>query len=103
MPASEAASPVAHVHTVTRKDRDDLLKRLNRIGGQVEGIARMIEQDRYCVDVLTQIAAVRAALDALGLRLLHDHAHGCVQAAVKSGDGDRAIEELMKVVARFAR
>lgn len=100
MPASD---PAAHAHTVERKDKDDLLKRLNRIGGQVEGISRMIAQDRYCVDVITQIAAVRSALDALGLRLLHDHAHGCVKHAVKSGDGDRAIEELMKVVERFAR
>lgn len=100
MPASE---PATHAHTVDRKDKDDLLKRLNRIGGQVEGISRMIAQDRYCVDVITQIAAVRSALDALGLKLLHEHAHGCVQHAVKSGEGDQAIEELMKVVERFAR
>jgi len=100
MPASEAKHPA---HTVDRKDKDDLLKRLNRIGGQVEGISRMIAEDRYCVDVLTQIAAVRSALDALGLKLLHDHAHGCVQQAVRSGDGDHAIEELMKVMQRFAR
>lgn len=102
MPASEAAAH-AHAHAVARKDKDDLLKRLNRIGGQVDGIARMIAEDRYCVDVLTQIAAVRSALDALGLRLLHDHAHGCVQQAVHSGEGDRAIDELMKVVQRFVR
>lgn len=102
MPASNAATP-AHAHAVARKDKDDLLKRLNRIGGQVEGIARMIADDRYCVDVLTQIAAVRSALDALGMRLLHDHAHGCVQQAVHSGDGDQAIDELMKVVQRLVR
>lgn len=100
MPASEAAS---HAHAVARKDKDDLLKRLNRIGGQVDGISRMIADDRYCVDVLTQIAAVRSALDALGMRLLHDHAHGCVQQAVHSGDGDHAITELMKVVQRLVR
>lgn len=102
MPASESAIS-GHVRIVERKDKQELLKRLNRIGGQVEGIARMIGQDRYCVDVLTQIAAVRSALDALGLRLLKDHAHGCVQHAVKSGDGDQAIEELLKVVGRFVR
>lgn len=100
MPTSEAAG---HVPMVARNDKDDLLKRLNRIGGQVEGISRMVADDRYCVDVLTQIAAVRSALDALGLKLLHDHAQGCVQQAVRSGDGDHAIEELMKVVQRFAR
>jgi len=102
MPASDAPAH-SHTHTVARKDKDDLVKRLNRIGGQVDGITRMIADDRYCVDVLTQIAAVRSALDALGLRLLHDHAHGCVQQAVRSGDGDHAIDELMKVVQRFAR
>lgn len=93
----------AHRRTVERNDKADLLKRLNRIGGQVEGIARMIGDDRYCVDVLTQIAAVRSALDALGMRLLHDHMHGCVQEAVHSGDGDHAIDELVKVVQRFVR
>ena len=102
MPASDTAAH-AHAHAVARKDKEDLLKRLNRIGGQVEGIARMIGEDRYCVDVLTQIAAVRSALDALGVKLLHDHAHGCVQAAVRSGSGDQAIDELMKVVQRFVR
>lgn len=102
MPASEPSAH-AHAHTVERKDKEDLLKRLNRIGGQVEGISRMIAQDRYCVDVITQIAAVRSALDALCLKLLHDHAHGCVQQAVRSGEGDQAIAELMKVVERFAR
>lgn len=102
MRASEPTAH-AHAHTVDRKEKDALLKRLNRIGGQVEGISRMIAEDRYCVDVITQIAAVRSALDALGLKLLHDHAHGCVQQAVKSGEGDHAIEELMKVVERFAR
>lgn len=100
MPASDRAT---HGHRVARSDKEDLVKRLNRIGGQVEGIARMIGEDRYCVDVLTQIAAVRSALDALGLKLLHDHAHGCVQHAVRSGDGGPAIDELMKVVQRFVK
>jgi DNA-binding FrmR family transcriptional regulator len=101
MPRSEPSR--RHPHPHTSRDRDELLKRLNRIGGQVEGIARMIEQDRYCIDVVTQIAAVRSALDALGLKLLREHAHGCVQHAVHSGSGDEAIEELMQVVQRFAR
>ena len=100
MPRSEVP---AHSHPVARSEKDELLKRLNRISGQVEGISRMIAQDRYCIDIVTQIAAVRSALDALGLKLLHDHAHGCVQQAVRSGSGDAAIEELMKVVQRFAR
>jgi CsoR family transcriptional regulator, copper-sensing transcriptional repressor len=90
-------------HHVERANKDELLKRLNRIGGQVDGVARMIGEDRYCIDILTQIAAVRSALDALGLKLLHDHAHGCLQQAVRSGSGDAAIDELMQVVQRFAR
>ena len=91
-----------HRH-VERANKDELLKRLNRIGGQVDGVARMIGEDRYCIDILTQIAAVRSALDAIGLKLLHDHAHGCLQQAVRSGSGDAAIDELMQVVQRFAR
>ncbi|MCC6534163.1 MAG: metal-sensitive transcriptional regulator [Burkholderiales bacterium] len=101
MPRSE--SRLRHGHGVARADKTELLKRLNRIGGQVEGVARMLGEDRYCIDIVTQIAAVRSALDALALKLLHDHAHGCVQHAVHSGKGDEAIEELMKVVQRFAR
>ncbi len=101
MPRSDAAG--GHRHKVARSDKEALIKRLNRIGGQVEGIARMIAEDRYCVDIVTQIAAVRSALDALGINLLREHAHGCVQQAVRSGSGDAAIEELMAVVQRFAR
>jgi DNA-binding FrmR family transcriptional regulator len=86
-----------------RRDAADLLKRLNRISGQVDGVARMIAEDRYCIDILTQMAAIRSALDALGLKLLHDHARGCLQHAIRSGKGTDAIEELMQVVKRFAR
>ena len=86
-----------------RRDAADLLKRLNRISGQVDGVARMIAEDRYCIDILTQMAAIRSALDALGLKLLHDHVQGCLQHAIRSGKGTNAIEELMQVVKRFAR
>ena len=85
------------------RDAADLRKRLNRISGQVDGVARMISEDRYCIDILTQLAAIRSALDALGLKLLHDHAQGCLQDAIRSGKGTDAIEELMQVVKRFAR
>ena len=78
-------------------------KRLNRIEGQIRGIARMIEEDRYCVDVLTQIAAVRSALDAVAMQLLEDHAHGCVQSAIRAGRGDGAVDEFMAVVKRLSR
>lgn len=80
-----------------------LLKRLNRVEGQVRGLAQMIQDDRYCVDVLTQVAAIRSALDAVALQLLEDHTRGCVAAAVKTDGGDSAMAELMAAVRRFAR
>jgi DNA-binding FrmR family transcriptional regulator len=88
---------------VVQPHKPALLKRLNRIEGQVRGVARMVEADRYCVDVITQLAAVRAALDAAALHLLEDHTRGCVQAAIKSNRGEPALDELMKVMRKFAR
>ena len=99
MKRAEARSSQA----VHRADKPKLLKRLNRVEGQVRGIAKMIEEDRYCVDVLTQVAAVRSALDAMALQMLRDHTHGCVQGAIRSGRGEAAIEELLLVVEKFAR
>jgi DNA-binding FrmR family transcriptional regulator len=96
--AETKAGPVVH-----RPDKTNLVKRLNRVEGQVRGIAKMIEEDRYCVDVLTQVAAVRSALDAMALQMLRDHTHGCVQGAIRSGKGDAAIDELLAVVEKFAR
>lgn len=81
--------------------KDELLGRLKRIEGQVRGIARMIEEDRYCVDVLNQMAAVRAALRQVGLALLEGHARGCMTRAIQSGDGKVAVDEVMDVVARL--
>jgi DNA-binding FrmR family transcriptional regulator len=86
-----------------RANKPKLLKRLNRVEGQVRGIARMIEEDRYCVDILTQVAAVRSALDAMALQMLRDHAHSCMQGAIRSGRGEAAIDELLLVVEKFAR
>jgi DNA-binding FrmR family transcriptional regulator len=88
---------------VVQPHKPALLKRLNRIEGQVRGIARMIEGDRYCVDVITQLAAIRAALDAVALQLIENHTHGCVQTAIRSGKGNQALAELMTVVRKFAR
>jgi CsoR family transcriptional regulator, copper-sensing transcriptional repressor len=78
-------------------------KRLNRIEGQVRGIARMVDEDRSCVDILTQVSAVQSALDALARALLEHHLHGCVQHAVRSGDGDLAIAEALAVIRKFGR
>ncbi len=88
---------------VVQPHKAALLTRLNRIAGQVRGISSMIEQDRYCVDILTQISAIQSALDAVSMQLLQDHTHGCVQGAIKSGNGKHAIDELMQVVKKFAR
>ena len=94
----------AHAHpAVARADGAGLGKRLNRIEGQVRGIGKMIAEDRYCIDILTQVSAVQSALDALALQLLEHHLHGCVQHAVKSGDGDRAIDEALTVIRKLAR
>ena len=82
--------------------RDALAKRLNRIEGQERGIGRMLAEDRYCVDILTQVSAVRSALDAVALELLEHHLQGCVQQAVKSGKGAPAIDEAMSVIRKFA-
>jgi DNA-binding FrmR family transcriptional regulator len=80
-----------------------LAKRLNRIEGQVRGIGRMIDDDRYCVDILTQVSAVQSALDALALKLLEHHLHGCVSHAVASGNGAHAIDEAISVIRKFGR
>ena len=90
--------------------RDDIKtsaqKRLTRIEGQVRGLSRMIEQDRYCIDIVTQIAAVRAALRRLEEEILRDHVFHCVEHAVSTGsksDQRKMIEELMAVVSRAER
>lgn len=84
-------------------DPKKILQRLKKAEGQVRGIYKMVEEERYCVDILIQIAAVRAALDKVGLSLLEKHTHGCVQKAIKSGDGDPAIDELLDVIKLFVK
>src|SRR2546427_10854605 len=84
------------------KDRDALLTRLSRIEGQVRGVSRMVDEEAYCIDVLTQINAVKAAIDQVGLLLLEDHIKGCVTTAVRQGDQSK-VEELVKAVERFAK
>jgi DNA-binding FrmR family transcriptional regulator len=105
-PAAPHGKHPVHAHpTVAREPRHtaDLAQRLNRIEGQVRGIGRMIDEDRYCVDVLTQVSAVQSALDALALKLLQHHLHGCVAHAVASGDGTHAIDEALAVISKFGR
>jgi DNA-binding FrmR family transcriptional regulator len=90
---------------MTPDAQDQVRKRIRRIGGQVAGIERMIEEDRYCVDVLLQVAAVRAALDGVGKLLLRSHVENCVADAFASGrpkERKEKITELMEVFAKFA-
>ncbi len=86
--------------------KDQLLKRLARIEGQVRGISKMIEDDRYCIDILTQLGAVGTALEAVGLKVLEDHVQHCVAGALASGDQKLATEkttELLGAVQRFTK
>jgi len=83
-------------------EKEALLKRLRRIEGQVRGIARMVEDDRYCIDVLTQITAVQKAFDAVALGLLDDHVRHCVVAASDDRRAERT-DELMAAVARLVK
>jgi len=94
--------PKAHAH-VTQPDKVALLKRLSRVEGQVRGIAVMVQDDRYCVDILTQITAVRSALGSVAIELLRNHAEGCVANAIAQGKGQPAIDELITVVERMSR
>lgn len=82
--------------------KEQLITRLRRINGQVAGIERMVEDDRYCIDVLTQISAVQAALDKVALGLLDDHTHHCVMGADADEQGEKT-EELMAAVGRLMR
>jgi DNA-binding FrmR family transcriptional regulator len=82
--------------------KDQLLNRLRRVEGQVRGVQAMVDEDRYCIDVLTQISAVQAALDKVALGLLDDHARHCVIDGPEELKGDRT-EELMAAVARLMR
>jgi DNA-binding FrmR family transcriptional regulator len=82
--------------------KDQLLARLKRIEGQVRGIERMVEDDRYCIDILTQISAIQAALDKVALGLLDGHAHTCVIGADPDQQDDRT-EEMMAAVGRLLR
>ena len=87
-------------------DKDALIKRLHRIEGQVRGIERMLSDDRYCIDILTQVGAVSTALESFAFRILDEHVQHCVAGALASGDEDAAREktqELLEAVHRFAK
>ncbi|MBI5310583.1 MAG: metal-sensitive transcriptional regulator [Actinobacteria bacterium] len=99
--STKNASHGTHQHGYADQ-KDALSKRLRRIEGQVRGVERMIDEDRYCIDVLTQISAIQAALDKVGLALLEDHARHCVVGGPEELKADRT-EEMMAAVARLMR
>ncbi|ACV58147.1 metal-sensitive transcriptional regulator [Alicyclobacillus acidocaldarius] len=84
--------------------KKDLLRRLRRIEGQVRGLQKMIEEDRYCIDILVQISAIKSALHQVGLTILESHTRGCVADALANRDqGDEMVHELMDVIRQFTR
>lgn len=93
-----------HKHIATPRDNEEkekLIKRLKRVEGQVRGIQKMIEEDRYCVDILVQISAIESAMKQVGYAITERHMKHCVSDAIKVGDGNDSIEELMKVLKQF--
>ncbi|MFG1347947.1 metal-sensitive transcriptional regulator [Xanthobacter autotrophicus DSM 431] len=86
--------------------KEQVLRRLSRIEGQVRGLSRMVEEDRYCIDVITQLSAARAALKRVEEEVLRDHVAHCVEHAIRSGDAEdqrRKVAELMDVIVRADR
>jgi DNA-binding FrmR family transcriptional regulator len=100
---SRRASPPpdpSHFRHSYSKDTAQLMRRLSRMEGQVRGIARMIEREEYCVDILQQTAALRAAVDSLSILVLEDHVQGCVRTAAERGQADQYADEVVDVVRR---
>lgn len=95
-----------HDHPITPRTADEkqaVVNRLKRIEGQVRGIQKMIEEDRYCADILVQISAINAALKKVGFTVAERHTKHCVSHAVKAGEGDAAIDELMGILKQFSK
>ncbi|WP_208590271.1 metal-sensing transcriptional repressor [Gracilibacillus suaedae] len=95
-----------HQHPSKPRSKDEIqatVNRLKRIEGQVRGIQKMIEEDRYCVDVLVQLSAINAALKKVGYSITERHIKHCVSDAILSGNGDETIEELMEVMKQFSK
>ena len=102
------AEVTRHVHAATHqyrytKDKDVLLQRMKKIEGQARGIQKMIDEDRYCPDIIQQLTALSHAADEVSLLLLQDHVEGCVVDAIREQGGEAMIRELMDVVRRCMR
>nr|WP_018923446.1 metal-sensitive transcriptional regulator [Salsuginibacillus kocurii] len=93
-----------HSHKSTiQPNKEQLLNRLKRIEGQVRGIHNMVEEDRYCIDILNQIAAVQSAVNKVSVHLMEDHTHHCVAKAIQDGEGEEAIDELVGLMNRMMK
>jgi DNA-binding FrmR family transcriptional regulator len=99
---TEATTPTDHEERGYTATKEDLLKRLRRLEGQVRGVEKMVAEDRYCIDVVTQITAIQAALDKVALGLLEDHANHCIIGG-EPADADERTHELMAAVKRLMR
>ncbi|GGJ71264.1 DNA-binding FrmR family transcriptional regulator [Anoxybacillus voinovskiensis] len=87
----------------TEQEIESIIKRLKRIEGQVRGVQKMVEDNRYCIDILVQISAITAALNKVGLSLLERHVSHCVSKAIREGSGEESIRELMEVINQFSK
>ena len=85
------------------RDKEEVRRRLRRIGGQVRGLEKMIDDDRYCIDVLTQVSAVKAALESVALLLVEDHVDHCIADAIRAGDGSEKVRELTTAIERLVK
>lgn len=97
---------VHHQHPITPRTKDEIqatINRLKRIEGQVRGVQKMVEDDRYCVDILVQITAIQVALRNVGFQIAERHMKHCVSNAIKSGEGEETIDELMDVLKQFSK
>ena len=88
---------------LTASKQKNLLSRLNRVEGQVNGLKKMIQEPRYCPDILNQIAAVRRALDSVSLEMIERHMNTCVTSAIRKNKGEASVRELVATIERFVR
>jgi len=88
---------------LNERERDDIKKRLRKTGGQINGIEKMVEDGRYCVDILQQISAARAALNKVALMILESHTKSCVVTAIQDNHAAESIEELIGIISKFTK
>ncbi len=103
MTATAAPAAPARQRAAGQRHETQILSRLHKATGQLTGITRMYEDGRYCIDILDQLAAVNAAIDAVALLVLTDHVNACVREAIDAGNADEKVEELVSTLRRYVR